>query len=660
VTANWTPFILSFPNILLSFFACFRKTVGLPPATTMVQHHHGLSSGSMVRKHRTMQRQRKYQQRVISWWIKLSVPPMALLLIYYFGTSRFNANNHHEDDNDDDDDNKKKKKKSSTGNIAIWMQNSDAKSCLSDILDRSDGHYPLSLLAGGGGGGGRDAAELVLRQSLVCFSPPVSTSTNNNDNNNKGIVTTVTSTMSSIIIRSVWITGSTAAAGYGNRKQQSYPALVLASSLSSSSSTTTQASGGTISVDVGRDMTEFPLAWCRGTSTSSRRMVLYDFQDDLQHFNITRLRDFVDHVQPTILMVRLSNDHDVDSQREIVNYLQSLVVQEHAPPPLPLPPQQQQGERSSNNSTTLATTTSTTRSVLAVYIIDVSSVVTDDNEKDRNGGGGNGGAVFGVENSPDRLHAHHLTLAQHERVATIVLMLMRHHGFYDNDDDVLDPDKEQEEEEGIDDESAAVVVAATAGTNRAAVPNTHHHSWHCASGFGDATTTGRTPGTLHFVVDDEPSSTSSSSSITLPTVLPDCCGNSMDSVLLPNQELRHLHWMYDALDASAKRRDLPFDQYGFTDWKIVVSGTPQSNALKVVLPVPPSTSSDENGIAAVRQVRVCCVDCDGMIVVSSSSAAVESTLQSVGYGCFDVHPPSATFLISVTSGTCQISHILWQ
>jgi hypothetical protein len=632
-------------------------------------HHHGslsTSGGSMmVRKHRTMQRQRKYQQRVISWWIKLSVPPMALLLIYYFGTSRFlvRDNNNREDDHDDkNNNNKQKKKKSSIGSIAIWMQNSDAMSCRSEILDRSDGsNWPLSLLAGGNGGG-RDEAETVLRQSLVCFSPPVSTTSTDNHNNINGIVTTASTTSTSAMVRSVWITGSTAAAGYGNRKQQSYPALVLASVSSTKAS-------GTISIDVGRDMTEFPLAWCRGTTSSTtshhshRRMVLYDFQDDLQHFNITRLRDFVTYVQPTILMVRLSNDHDADSQRDIVHYLQSLVQQ-----PEPEPQQQQrQGKlSSSSNSTTLVTTTTfaTTRSVRAVYIIDVSSVVvattTDDNEQMNHNGGGNGdGAAFGVENSPDSLHAHHLTLAQHERVATIVQLLMRHHGFYDDvTAPVLDPDNvgkegKEEDQEGIDDESA---VAAAAGTS--AAPNTNDRYWHCAGGFGDATTTGRTPGTLHFVVDDEPSS--STNTITLASVLPDCCGNSMDSVLLPNQDLRHLHWMWDALDASAKRRDLPFDQYGHTDWKIVVSGTPQSNALKVVLPVQ-STASESGGGAAVRQVRVCCADCDGMIVVSSpSSSSVDSTLQSVGYGCFDVHPPSATFSISVPSGTCQISHILWQ
>jgi hypothetical protein len=627
-------------------------------------HHHGslstTTSGSsmmMVRKHRTMQRQRKYQQRVISWWIKLSVPPMALLLIiYYFGTSRFLVRDNHnrEDDSDDNSNKQKKNKKSSTDSIAIWMQNSDAKSCRSEILDRSDGHWPLSFLLANGGGG-RDEAETVLRQSLVCFSPPVSTTStdNNNNNNNNGIVTTASTTSSSTMVRSVWIAGSTAAAGYGNRKHQSYPALVLASLSSTKAS-------GTVSVDVGRDMTEFPLAWCRGTTSSTtshhshRRMVLYDFQDDLQHFNITRLRDFVTYVQPTVLMVRLSNDHDVDSQRDIVQYLQSLVQE-------PEPQQQQrQGKRSSSNSTTLATTTTfaTTKSVRAVYIIDVSSVVvattTNDNEKQMGhdgGDGGNGGTVFGVANSPDSLHAHHLTLAQHERVAMIVQLLMRHHGFYDDDVTtaaVPDPDNVGKEEEEED--------AAADGTN-SAEPNTNHRLWHCASGFGDAMTTGRTPGTLHFV-DDEPSS-SSSSSITLPTVLPDCCGNSLDSVLLPNQDLRHLHWMWDALDASAKRRDLPFDQYGHTDWKIVVSGTPHSNALKVVLPVP-SSASENGGGAAVRQVRVCCADCDGMIISSSSSSAVDSTLQSVGYGCFDVHPPSATSSISVPSGTCQISHILWQ
>jgi hypothetical protein len=641
----------SFIPECLSFFETSRSSTTMAQHTHHHHHHGSLSSTSgsssmMVRKHRTMQRQRKYQQRVISWWIKLSVPPMALLLIYYFGTSRFlRDNNNHEDDSDDDH-NKKKKKKPSIGSIAIWMQNSDAKSCRSEIMDRSDGHWPLSFLLANGGGG-RDEAETVLRQSLVCFSP-VSTTDNNNNN---GIVTTAST--SSTMVRSVWITGSTAAAGYGNRKQQSYPALVLASSLSSSS--TTQASG-TISVDVGRDMTEFPLAWCRGTTSTSSQMVLYDFQDDLQHFNITRLRDFVTYVQPTILMVRLSNDHDADSQRDIVHYLQSLVQQpepEQQPPPL----QQQQRSGSSNiNSTTTAT-----RSVRAVYIIDVSSVVvkttTNDNEQMNHDGDG---AVFGVANSPDSLHAHHLTLAQHERVATIVQLLMRYHGFYDDDDDVtaavldqgeVDKEGKEEKEQEIDDESAAVAAAGTS-----AAPNTNHRFRHCASGFGDATTTGRTPGTLHFVVDDEPSS--STNTITLPTVLPDCCGNSMDSVLLPNQDLRHLHWMWDALDASAKRRDLPFDQYGHTDWKIVVSGTPQSNALKVVLPVQRS-SSESGGAAAVRQVRVCCAACDGMIISSSSSSA-DSTLQSVGYGCFDVHPPSAIFSISVPSGTCQISHILWQ
>jgi hypothetical protein len=130
--------------------------------------------------------------------------------------------------------------------------------------------------------------------------------------------------------------------------------------------------------------------------------------------------------------------------------------------------------------------------------------------------------------------------------------------------------------------------------------------------------------------------------------------------------------MWDALDASAKRRDLPFDQYGHTDWKIVVSGTPSSGALKVVLPVAPDTaSSTATGVrtVAISQVRVCGA-CDGMIVSSSatSSSGVDAdggeatnySLHPIGYGCFDITPPAAAFYISVQSGTCQISHILWQ
>jgi hypothetical protein len=657
----------------MQVFFISHRTMAAPNVHSSF-HHSGNGNNSMVRKHRTMQRRRQYQQRVIAWWIKLTIPPLLLWLIYYFGTSSSilrtdDDKKHNNNDKGNDATKKKKKKKSSSDSgstIALWMQQQEEErtgdTFTSTSTSSSSAHCIANIVAsiaadvdgkvGGSLDIGRDEAVTILQQSLACFVPPPVVVVEEESSSSQTTTTTTRTIMTTTSIRSVWIAGSTAAAGYGNQKHQSYPALLQqawssTSSSSLSSKDNSNASGNTNAVDVGRETTEFPLAWCRRASvtgsSSRRQMVLYDFQDDVYHFNTTRLRDFVTYVQPTILILRLSNDHDIASQHEIVQYLSSLVVGASAAP--------EQEPRSGGGSLSTTASSSSSSSVRAVYVIDVSSLKNnDDNDK---------GVVFGVAHSPDRLHPHHLTVAQHKRVAQIVRLLMRHHGF---DDTHHDGDK---------DESTALIdneqLDGSSNGDTASF-------WHCASGFGDATTTGRTPGSLHFVVakDDQQKNNISRNSINLATVLPNCCGNSMDSVLLPNQDLRHLHWMWDALDASAKRRDLPFDQYGHTDWKIVVSGTPSSGSLQVVLPVAPDASSAAaTGVrtVAVSQVQVC-GDCDGMIVSSSAaSSGVDAdgdeattyySLHPIGYGCFDVTPPAAAFFITVQSGTCQISHILWQ
>jgi hypothetical protein len=486
--------------------------------------HSGNGNNSMVRKHRTMQRRRQYQQRVIAWWIKLTIPPLLLWLIYYFGTSsilRTDDKKHNNNDKGNDATKKKKSSSDSGSTIALWMQQQEEErtgdTVTSSSTSSSSAHCIANIVAsiaadddgkvGGSLDVGRDEAATILQQSLACFVPSSVVVVNKNDEKEESSstkTTTTTRTTTTTSIRSVWIAGSTAAAGYGNQKHQSYPALLQQAFLSSSSSDNSNARGNTIAVDVGRDATEFPLAWCRRTGGASgagrnqkNKMVLYDFQDDVYHFNTTRLRDFVAYVQPTILIMRLSNDHDISSQHEIVQYLSSLV--EVSAPAAP--------EQEPSSGSRLSTTT-TSSSVRAVYVIDVSSLLNNNDDN-----GAVAAAVFGVAHSPDRLHPHHLTLTQHERVAQIVRWLMRHHGF---DDD--HPDGDNDESSALQDHEQLDGSSSSNGDTAS--------FWHCASGFGDATTTGRTAGSLHFVVatDDQQKKNNRNNSITLATVLPDCCG----------------------------------------------------------------------------------------------------------------------------------------
>lgn len=298
-----------------------------------------------------------------------------------------------------------------------------------------------------------------------------------------------------------------------------------------------------VRIDAMRDSTEFPLAWCHQRN-NKKELVVYDFQDDRHTFDMDRLRAFCNIVQPAILVVRM----DVRSHtngREILDYLQSLEI--------------------------------------IVYVLDVSHV----------------GGEMGVPNTADALHAHHLTVSQHERIADLlhVLFLYHYHQSAARDDD----------------EDTAVAT-----------------DWYCATGFVTAETSGRTVGRLQFV---------NASEISLANVLVDCCGNELNSVLLPHNDI-HDDWVWDARHEAEIRRALPFDRHGHDDWKLGVSGTPRSGELSIRLPQD------------ITKVRVC-GDCEGMRIASAS-------LHTVGYGCVDVLPPLATFGISVAHGTCFISHIMWQ